>query len=120
MKSAGSSSSFVGIKQEFSSNIQTKKIDCSLDEIVRRNQNQLRMHKNSGGGLGLKDKAKDALRNLNPRFNQRKNFKPNLPSYRIRMKGGTWSNAGGQNSSGRTHQVSLMLRGVSFKVYFVF
>ena len=128
MESAGSSS-FVKIKQEFSSksrsaalaNIQTRNIDCSLDDIVRKNQSQLKMQKKFGGG-GLKDEAKDALRNLNPRFNQRKNFKPNLPSYRIRMKGGTWGNAGRQNGSGgrTSNQVSLMLRGVSFKVYFVF
>ena len=114
MESAGSSSFVAGIKQEFP----TKKIDCSLDEIVRRNQNQLRTQKNFGGGL--RDDAKDALRNLNPRFNQRKNFKPNLPSYRIRMKSGALGNGGRQNSSDRSPQVSLMLRGVSFKVYFVF
>ena len=126
MDSAGSSS-FVKIKQEFSSKtrsaaLQTRNIDCSLDDIVRKNQNQLKMQKKFGGGGGLKDEAKDALRNLNPRFNQRKNFKPNLPSYRIRMKGGTWGSAGRQNGSGSrtSNQVSLMLRGVSFKVYFVF
>lgn len=125
MESAGSSS-FVKIKQEFSSKsrsaalakIQTRNIDCSLDDIVRKNQNQLKMQKKFGGGL--KDEAKDALRNLNPRFNQRKNFKPNLPSYRIRMKGGTWGNAGRQNGSGgrTSHQVSLMLRGLAPSVRF--
>ena len=55
MESAGSSSFVAGIKQEFP----TKKIDCSLDEIVRRNQNQLRTQKKFGGGL--RDDAKDAL-----------------------------------------------------------
>jgi len=112
MESARSSSFVAGIKQEFS----TKKIDCSLDDIVRRNQNQLRTQKNFGGGL--RDDAKDALRNLNPRFNQRKNFKPNLPSYRIRMKSGALGNGGRQNSSDRSPQVSLMLRGLAPSVRF--